>query len=497
MGVVGVSDVAFGPYRLLSLLGRGGMGEVWRAHDTDKDREVAIKVLGSWLGADHDYATRFRREAALAAKLTDPHIVPVYDYGQIDDRLYMTMPLIAGEDLGKVLARQGPLEPARASVLVEQVADALDVAHAAGLVHRDVKPSNLLVTSRRGRDFTYLIDFGIAHALGGTSLTPTGGAIGTPAYMAPERFQGDGDHRGDIYALGCVLHYALTGQPPFPSTNALVLLNAHQNLPPPRPTDLRADLPRAIDAVIAHAMAKDPARRYSSAGELADATRTALHSPVRRAARTAVRPPARPSPASWATTVPPPVASRPVDRAGPPRPHTQRPPATDRPASARPQHPSAPPPGGALQPEAAPRRSRLRVALVALTALAVLVTGVVLGRAWVMQQYYVGAEDSQVVIFNGVRGSLLGLSLQKVAERPGFPLADLPETDRSYVIEGIASNAGLPGARTLIDRLRERRLPPCAPSTPGQPGVAAQPPEQPTPLSTPQVVSGSTCRTAG
>jgi serine/threonine-protein kinase len=495
-----VSDVAFGPYRLLSLLGRGGMGEVWRAHDTEKDREVAIKVLGSWLGADHDYATRFRREAALAAKLTDPHIVPVYDYGQIDDRLYMTMPLITGEDLGKVLARQGPLAPARAVALVEQVADALDVAHAAGLVHRDVKPSNLLVTTRRGRDFTYLIDFGIAHALGNTSLTPTGGAIGTPAYMAPERFQGDGDHRGDIYALGCVLHYALTGQPPFPSTNALVLLNAHQNLPPPRPTDLRADLPGAIDAVIAHAMAKEPARRYGSAGELADAARAALHSPVLPAARTAVQPPARPSPASWAATVPP-TASRPVApaRLSPrqPLPHTQRPPATDRPASARPQHPSAPLPADSLQPPAAPRRGRLRVALVALTVLAVLVTGAVLGRVWVGQQYYVGADGDQVVIFNGVRGSLLGLSLHEVAERPGFPLADLPETTRSQVRAGITADAGLESARALIDRLRAARLSPCAASTTALPGVPGLPLGVPDPSSTPPVVEGTNCRPAG
>jgi hypothetical protein len=363
-----------------------------------------------------------------------------------------------------------------------------------------VKPSNLLVTTRRGRDFTYLIDFGIAHALGSTSLTPTGGAIGTPAYMAPERFQGDGDHRGDIYALGCVLHYALTGQPPFPSTNALVLLNAHQNLPPPRPTDLRADLPRAIDTVIAHAMAKDPARRYSSAGELAEAARTALHSPVLPTARAAVHPPAQSSPASWAPTVPP-TASRSVDPARlsdrQHRPHNQRPPTTDRPGSAPPRHPSAPPPAGALQPPAAPRRRTPRVALVALMVLAVLVTGAVLGRVWVTQQYYVGADGDQVVIFNGVRGSLLGLSLQEVAERPGFALADLPEAVRSQVREGIVSNDGLESARVLIDRLRERRLPPCASPAPGQPGVAAQPPQQPTPSSRPQVVEGSTCRLAG
>ena len=497
--MVGVSDVAFGPYRLLSLLGRGGMGEVWRAHDTEKDREVAIKVLGSWLGADHDYATRFRREAALAAKLTDPHIVPVYDYGQIDDRLYMTMPLITGEDLGKVLARQGPLEPARALVLVEQVADALDVAHAAGLVHRDVKPSNLLVTTRRGRDFTYLIDFGIAHALGGTSLTPTGGAIGTPAYMAPERFQGDGDHRGDIYALGCVLHYALTGQPPFPSTNALVLLNAHQNLPPPRPTDLRADLPRAIDAVIAHAMAKDPAHRFSSAGELADATRTALRSPVVPAPRTSVPPPGRPSPASWATTVPP-TASRPADpaRLSQPRTHTERPSTTDRPGSTPPQHPSAPLPANSPRTAAAPRRVRPRVALAALTALAVLVAGAfVLGRAWVTQQYYVGADGDQVAIFNGVRGSVVGMSLHEVAERTDLPLADLPATTRSQVRDGITVDAGLESARALIDRLRATRLPPCPTSASGQPGVGVEPPGQPLPASTPQVIPGSSCRPAG
>lgn len=204
----------FGQYRLLSLIGRGGMGEVWRAHDTSTDRVVALKVLPPHLADDEMFQKRFRREARVAAALYEPHVVPIHGYGEIDGQLYVDMRLIVGEDLETMLGR-GPLEPARAVWIIEQVASALQAAHEEGLVHRDVKPSNILVTKN---DFAYLIDFGIARAAGSTGLTSTGSTIGTWAYMAPERFGvGEPDPRSDVYALACVLHQCLTGQRPFPA----------------------------------------------------------------------------------------------------------------------------------------------------------------------------------------------------------------------------------------------------------------------------------------
>ncbi len=277
------AGAVFGHYRLLTLLGRGGMGEVWRAHDTRKDRQIALKVLGAWLGAEPDYARRFRREAALAARLNSPNIIAIHDYGEIEGRLFIEMPLIEGVDMDALLAREGPLPPARAVGIIEQVADALDIAHEAGLVHRDVKPSNVLVATRRGRDFAYLIDFGIARSLDSTSLSHTGAVVGTLAYMAPERFEREGDHRGDVYALACVLHTALTGRPPFTApTGAFPLgfyLDAHRSQSPPRPSRLVPEVPAGFDTTIARGMAKQPADRYRTAGELATAAHAALTSP--------------------------------------------------------------------------------------------------------------------------------------------------------------------------------------------------------------------------
>ena len=277
-------EAIFGQYRLLELLGRGGMGEVWRARDTRKDRDIALKILGSWLGANPDYARRFRREAALAARLNAPNIIPIHDYGEIDGKLFMEMPLVVGTDLDELITREGPLDPARAVEVIDQVAAALDAAHKAGLVHRDVKPSNVLVTAHRDRHFVYLIDFGIAHAADGTRVTTTGRELGTLAYMAPERFQGAGDDpRGDVYALACVLFQALTGLAPFvPSDQAHALafyLNAHLHLPPPRPSVSNPALPEMWDEVIARGMAKDPEQRYSSADALAAAAHSTLTRP--------------------------------------------------------------------------------------------------------------------------------------------------------------------------------------------------------------------------
>ena len=206
----------FGPYRLDQIIGRGGMGEVYRAYDTVHERVVAIKLLLESLSADPDYRARFEREARIAAGLREQHIIPIHRFGEIDGRLFIDMRLVDGEDLGKVLAREGALDPRRAVGIVAQLAAALDAAHQANLIHRDIKPANVLLAdhARGTADAVYLVDFGIARdSTAATSLTVTGAAVGTPDYMAPERFTaGRIDRRADIYALGCLFYEMLTGQ---------------------------------------------------------------------------------------------------------------------------------------------------------------------------------------------------------------------------------------------------------------------------------------------
>ncbi|MCV6962503.1 serine/threonine protein kinase [Mycobacterium intermedium] len=267
----------FGRYRLISVIGQGAMGTVYRARDTEIGRDVAIKVLTPQLANEPGYEQRFRREAYTAARLTEPHIIPIYDTGEIDGRLYLVMPIIEGTDVDALLRREGPVPPERAVGITEQLAAALDAAHAAGLVHRDVKPSNTLVTPR---DFVYLIDFGIAHDSSATKLTRTGMMVGTMAYMAPERFStGIADARSDVYALACVLHECLTGELPFPGNSVEQQIAAHLSLDPPRPSRSRPGLPAALDDVIATGMAKNPDARYQSAAALAAAARQALTVP--------------------------------------------------------------------------------------------------------------------------------------------------------------------------------------------------------------------------
>ncbi|MFZ2241717.1 MAG: serine/threonine-protein kinase [Gordonia amarae] len=265
----------FGRYRLIELLGRGGMGEVWRAHDTNTDRIVAVKVLPARLATDPTFEQRFRREAHAAARLHHPHIVPIHDYGEIDGRLYVDMALIDGHDLTAEIAG-GPLPPERAVAIIEQIARALQAAHKAGLVHRDVKPSNILIDDE---DNAYLIDFGIARAATDSALTGTGNTLGTFNYMAPERFTTDHiDHRSDIYALTCVLYEALTGTRTFPGDTLERQFAGHLNTPPPKPSAV--GLSPAFDTVIATGLAKDPAQRHQNAKDLAVAARNALEAPV-------------------------------------------------------------------------------------------------------------------------------------------------------------------------------------------------------------------------
>lgn len=279
-GDAGPNGRPFGRYRLIELLGRGGMGEVWRAHDTETDRIVAIKLLPAHFSENDDFPLRFRREAHAAARLNTPHVIPIHNYGEIAGRLYVDMRLIEGHDLQTVLA-DGPLEPSRAVRIIEQVAMALHAAHKVGLLHRDVKPSNILLDEN---DFAYLIDFGIARAADETRLTKSGNTIGTFQYIAPERLdvRTEEDARADIYSLACVLYECLTGRPPFAERTMAALVAAHLNTPPPQPSTAQANVPTQFDPVVARGMAKDPDQRYATTVQLADAARDAITGPIQR-----------------------------------------------------------------------------------------------------------------------------------------------------------------------------------------------------------------------
>ena len=267
----------FGPYHLKRLLGRGGMGEVYEAEHTVKEWTVAVKLMSDQFSKDPVFRERMKREARIAGRLQEPHVVPIHDYGEIDGQMFMEMRLIEGTDLDSLLKRFGPLTPPRAVAIITQIASALDAAHAAGVMHRDIKPPNILITRD---DFAYLVDFGIASATTDEKLTQLGTAVGTWKYMAPERFSNDEvTYRADIYALACVLHEALTGSPPYRADSASTLVTAHLMDPIPQPSTLRSGIPKAFDAVIARGMAKKPEDRYASAGDLALAAHEALSDP--------------------------------------------------------------------------------------------------------------------------------------------------------------------------------------------------------------------------
>ncbi|RAV10830.1 serine/threonine protein kinase, partial [Mycobacterium colombiense] len=266
----------FGPYRLGRLVGRGGMGDVYEAEDTVRERIVALKLMSRTLSNDPVFRSRMQREARTAGRLHEPHVVPIHDFGEIDGQLYVDMRLIDGKDLASMLKRYGPISPPRAIAIVRQIGSALDAAHAAGILHRDVKPENILVSAD---DFAYLVDFGIASATSDEKLTQFGTTVGTAKYMAPERF-GDSDvtHKADIYALTCVLYECLTGSPPY-TGDQLSVMGAHVHQPIPRPSAARPSIPAAFDGVIARGMAKDPAERYLTCGDLAAAAYGALAAP--------------------------------------------------------------------------------------------------------------------------------------------------------------------------------------------------------------------------
>jgi serine/threonine-protein kinase len=263
----------FGKYKIISLLGRGGMGEVYEAQDTSKNRTVALKILRDEYSQDETFRTRFLRESHSAAILQEPHVIPIHDWGEVDGSLFIDMRLVNGQTLEDLLT-DSPLAPDRAVAVIAQIGAALDAAHAHGLVHRDVKPANIIVTPA---DFAYLVDFGIAQTRTDTPLTMAGTQIGSMAYMAPERFYNQpATPAVDIYALACVLYESLTGDRPFPNADVEQVIAAHIAQPPPRPSEVDRRVPASFDAVVARGMAKDPDDRYGSAAALGRAAQRAL-----------------------------------------------------------------------------------------------------------------------------------------------------------------------------------------------------------------------------
>ncbi|MGW4368724.1 protein kinase domain-containing protein [Nocardia takedensis] len=365
-----MGDTRFGRYRLERLLGKGGMGQVWLARDPDGTR-VALKLLPVHLAADDEFRTRFEREAELATALRDPHLVPIHRHGEVDGRLFIEMDYVEGVDLGARIAESGRLEPRAAVAIIVQIAAALDAAHRVGLVHRDVKPSNILV---RPDGYAYLIDFGIARREGEAGVTAAGMAIGTWAYMAPERFSGVSDPRTDIYSLACVTYECLTGRRPHGDTDPAQQMRGHLLLDPALPSAANSAIPATLDLIVVRGMAKDPAERPGTAGEFARAACVALGMPaLPSAAPTSVPPAATPSPvppAAVRTPVPPAAASPPAapTPASPAAPSSSVPPAAGSspvpPAAApTPAPPPAAPTPTKVLPEPGPPPTRVETLL--------------------------------------------------------------------------------------------------------------------------------------
>jgi hypothetical protein len=289
-------------YRIEGIAGGGGMGVVYRATEARLERTVALKVIAPGLAEDDEFRTRFKRESRLAASIEHQNVIPIYEAGEVDGVLFLSMRYVEGTDLRSLLDREGSLEPRRAARIVAQVAEALDAAHRSGLVHRDVKPGNILMAPG---EHAYLTDFGLTkRAASESALTKTGQLVGTVDYVAPEQIEGlRVDARSDVYALACVLHHVLTGRVPYDKPSDMARLFAHVNDPPPLPSAVDPAVPHELDEVVVRGMAKDPDERYQSAGDLgraalAGAESRTIAEPERSVARGDAAPPdgAPPSP---------------------------------------------------------------------------------------------------------------------------------------------------------------------------------------------------------
>ncbi len=490
-------------YRLEAQVGAGGMAVVFRARDERLGRHVALKLLTPALAADAAFRRRFIAESRAAATVDDPHIIPVYEAGEADGVLFIAMRFVRGGDLRLVLEREGVLPAGRVAGFVSPVASALDAAHRAGLVHRDVKPANILVDARQDRpDHVYLSDFGVSKgAISSVSLTGAGNFLGTPDYSAPEQIQGGAvDGRTDQYALACVAYELLAGATPFERDQGMAVLLAHLSQPPPSVISRRPDLSSAADEVLARGMAKAPEKRYGSCRDFAEALREALglapyHSLGSAAALD--RPPSKtaapPQPgrsgsaaAGKVAVAADPVAavtidSLPVRGPGPApgipasgivtglaRPAAddgaeavaeQGMPAAVRPASAADALTAGP--ARAIRPEpgshrAQPARHLRRRTVIASLAvlLAVIVGGGYLGWQWSQGQYYVGADSQgEVVIYRGVNQQVAGISLSKPYQLTGIELAQVP-SPYQQTVKATDAASSLGDAQAIVVNVR-------------------------------------------
>src|SRR3954471_11375703 len=265
----------FADHIIRGVAGRGGMGVVYRAVHLALKREVALKVIASEFSADEEFRRRFQDEATAAASIAHPHVIPIYHAGEEDRRLYVTMRYVDGTDLARLLLSQGRLGTDEVLRIGAQIAEALEAAHARGLVHRDVKPANVLLEGTSGEGPVLLTDFGLTKQLG-RDRTQVGQFVGTFDYAAPEQFMGEPvDARTDLYALGCVLYQALSGRVPYPAETDAAKMIAHMQTPPPSVTILNSNVPEKLSGIVRRAMAKDPDERFQTAAEFAAALREA------------------------------------------------------------------------------------------------------------------------------------------------------------------------------------------------------------------------------
>ncbi len=326
----------FAGHRIDEVAGRGGMGVVYRATHLGLDRTVALKVIAAEFVGDTGFRERFKRESRIAAGIDHPNVVPVYEAGEEDGALFISMRYVAGTDLGKVIAGEGKIDAKRAVAIVDQVAYALDAAHEAGLIHRDVKPANVLIEQRPRGEHANLTDFGLTKRADAKSgMTGTGMFVGTIDYIAPEQLEGKGllDARADIYSLGCVLYHSLTGRVPFERDTHLATMFAHASEPPPSPRELVPEVSPALDDVVRRAMAKDPDDRYLSAGDFGRAALAALEGGrVTRAERSVATGAAAPSGVGTTPSAPPAKPEPPAPAVPPPPPSTRPPPPPATPA---------------------------------------------------------------------------------------------------------------------------------------------------------------------
>jgi YVTN family beta-propeller protein len=372
------TGTVLGGYRIDGVAGQGGMGVVYRATQLGLDRVVALKVIAAEFASNLDFRNRFKSEAQLAASIDHPNVVPIYETGEAEGVLYLAMRYVEGTDLRSLVDESNGLGAERSVRIIWQVAGALDAAHRRGLVHRDVKPPNVLIAAE-GEEHVYLTDFGLTkHAAASAGFTRTGVFVGTPDFAAPEQIRGEhADARADVYALGAVLFHSLTGRPPFPRDSELAKMYAHLNDPAPAASPLAAGIPPALDVVIGTAMAKVPGERYESAGDLARAAWAALQGDIAPAPVGSVA-------TGEAALQEPTAPDTPAPRTPPPSSAAN---GTPPPASV----PPAPPADRPAGPAGWPRRRRIML-LVALPCLLVLALGTAaLGAAGV----FGGGDDPE------------------------------------------------------------------------------------------------------